>query len=150
VLITKHPVPSLNALFAMTHWQRHREKKATLTALLSALSPSALAYSMPTTWWEDRSILRTAYDTLASYQAMQKRKSVLKSASKKLSPKQRNAPKSKSNRSTKRQIQDMTRAELIEAYWDSCFGSWNRSAFDALMETLSDSDLRQYIQMGTT
>jgi len=94
-LIVHHPVPSLNALFAMTHWQRHREKRATLDALLSALSPSALDCSMPTTWWEDRSILRTAYDTLALYRAMQKRRSALKSDRKRSKPSKTNTPASK-------------------------------------------------------
>lgn len=45
---------------------------------------------------------------------------------------------------------DMTRAQLIEAYWASCHKSWNRPAFDVFVQTLSDSDLRHYIQFGTT
>jgi len=95
VLIVNHPVPSLNALFAMTQWQRHREKKATISALLSALHPSAESSSTQTISSVDRSILSMAYDTLASYQAMQKHRSDLKSASKKLQAKRPNARASK-------------------------------------------------------
>lgn len=37
LLVIRHPVPSLNALFGMQHWQRVKEKKATQAAFLSAL-----------------------------------------------------------------------------------------------------------------
>ena len=47
-------------------------------------------------------------------------------------------------------VKDMTRAELIEAYWANCSSSWNRPAFDVFMETMDEETLRQYIQMGTT
>ena len=49
-----------------------------------------------------------------------------------------------------RQASDMTRAQLIEAYWATCGSSWNRAAFDVFMEALDEETLRQYIQMGTT
>lgn len=39
-LIIYHPVPSLNRLFGMNHWQRRREKKATQAAFLSMLKAS--------------------------------------------------------------------------------------------------------------
>jgi len=48
------------------------------------------------------------------------------------------------------QIPEMTRPELVEAMWLNCRRSWNRAAFNVFVQTLSDSDLRQYIQMGTT
>ena len=102
MLIVQHPVPSLNRLFAMTQWQRHREKKDTLAALLSALHPSAEGSSTLTTSSVDRSILRTAYATLASYVEIQKLKSALKSASKKSQAKPPSARALKSNRSTDR------------------------------------------------
>lgn len=44
---------------------------------------------------------------------------------------------------------DMSRPQLIEYFWDQCGSAWNRPAFDALMETLSDNDLRYYISHGT-
>lgn len=37
-LVVRHPVPSLNRLFSMTPWDRHREKKATQAAFMFALS----------------------------------------------------------------------------------------------------------------
>lgn len=92
ILIVKHPVPSLNRLFAMTQWQRHREKKATLDALLSGLRRSGEDSLILTTSWEERNILQMAYATLAYYRETQKRRSALKSASKRLRPKQTNAP----------------------------------------------------------
>jgi len=45
---------------------------------------------------------------------------------------------------------EMTRPQLVEAMWANCRRSWNRLAFNVFVQTLSDSDLRQYIQMGTT
>lgn len=37
-----HPVPSLNALFAMNPWQRRKEKLATQRAFMSALQASGV------------------------------------------------------------------------------------------------------------
>ena len=42
----------------------------------------------------------------------------------------------------------VTRAQLIEQYWATCHDTWNRPAFDAFMETLSDVDLRNYLTHG--
>jgi hypothetical protein len=42
----------------------------------------------------------------------------------------------------------MDRAQLIELCWANCQDTWNRLAFDAFMETLSEQDLRYYIAMG--
>lgn len=42
----------------------------------------------------------------------------------------------------------LDRPALIEAYWSQCSQSWNRQAFDAFMETLSDEDLLRYVQIG--
>jgi hypothetical protein len=41
-----------------------------------------------------------------------------------------------------------SRQVLIEQLWQSVSETWNRQAFDAFMETLSESDLQQYIQVG--
>lgn len=95
LLIVKHPVPSLNTLFAMTQWQRHREKKATLDALLLGLRRSGEDSLILTTSLEERNILQTAYATLEYYQETQKRKSALKSVSKRSKAKPKNAQKSK-------------------------------------------------------
>lgn len=45
-------------------------------------------------------------------------------------------------------ISRMTRPHLIERFWDTCSKTWNRQAFNAFMETLSDEDLKYYVQMG--
>lgn len=66
-LIVRHPVPSLNKLFAMNHWQRHKERNQTQLALLSALQVSAKDLSIQTTLLEGQNTLLMACDTLASY-----------------------------------------------------------------------------------
>lgn len=38
--VVRHPVPSLNKLFAMNPWRRRREKKSTQTAFAYALRDS--------------------------------------------------------------------------------------------------------------
>jgi len=64
-LVVRYPVPSLNRLFSMTHWNRQREKRKTQAALLSALSPTAADFSTRITYVQ--SILSTAFATLLSF-----------------------------------------------------------------------------------
>ena len=144
VLTIRHPVPSLNALFGMSHWARLREKKKIQAAFAYALLALGEDSSTRTTW--PPSILSTASDMLASFGMTGRKTSSSKSARKRSKAKPTNAPSSKSSPL----IDDMTRTELVEAYWANCRRSWNRLAFNVFVQTLSDSDLRQYIQMGTT
>lgn len=64
-LVVRHPVPSLNRLFSMTHWSRQREKRNTQAAMLSALSPTAEGSVMRTT--SAQSFFVILYDTLLAY-----------------------------------------------------------------------------------
>jgi hypothetical protein len=64
-LVIHYPVPSLNRLFALGHWQRRKEKQATQAAVLSALRRAVLERSIQTT--AAPSILSTACAMLASY-----------------------------------------------------------------------------------
>ena len=48
-ITVKYVVPSLNAMFAMNHWQRAKARKLTAAAFASALSQNAIAFSTPTT-----------------------------------------------------------------------------------------------------
>ena len=59
-LVVRHPVPSLNRLFAMNPWQRRREKLATQSAFASALSASALASAIQTTFARNTSLIACA------------------------------------------------------------------------------------------
>lgn len=45
-------------------------------------------------------------------------------------------------------VSRMTRPHLIERFWANCSKTWNRQAFNTFVETLSDADLQQYVQMG--
>lgn len=49
-IVVRHPVPSLNRLFAMDPWQRRREKIATQCAFASALSASGAAFAIQITF----------------------------------------------------------------------------------------------------
>jgi len=49
-ITVKYVVPSLNALFAMNHWQRAKARKLTAAAFASALSPEGVAFLTPTTF----------------------------------------------------------------------------------------------------
>lgn len=49
-LVVRHPVPSLNRLFAMNPWQRRREKQLTQNAFAYALRDSGADYSILTTF----------------------------------------------------------------------------------------------------
>ena len=59
-LVVRHPVPSLNRLFAMNPWQRRREKLATQAAFASALSASALGSAIQTTFARNTSLIASA------------------------------------------------------------------------------------------
>ena len=59
-LVVRHPVPSLNRLFAMNPWQRRREKLATQAAFASALSASALDSAIQTTFARNTSLIASA------------------------------------------------------------------------------------------
>lgn len=60
VLTVKHRVPSLNRLFAMNHWQRHREKKETQLAVQCALKATEPGSAIPTIWLENTSSMPCA------------------------------------------------------------------------------------------
>ena len=59
-LVVRHPVPSLNRLFAMNPWQRRREKRATQGAFASALSASGLDSAIRTTFARNTSLIASA------------------------------------------------------------------------------------------
>ena len=59
-LVVRHPVPSLNRLFAMNPWQRRREKLATQGAFASALSASGLDSVIQTTFARNTSLIASA------------------------------------------------------------------------------------------
>ena len=59
-LVVRHPVPSLNRLFAMNPWQRRREKRATQGAFASALSASGLDSAIQTTFARNTSLIAFA------------------------------------------------------------------------------------------
>lgn len=75
-IVVWRKLPSLNALFAMGHWQRSKEKSETQTALLSALQLSGSGSSIQIT--VAQSILSTAYDTLACYLTTDRKTSSLR------------------------------------------------------------------------
>lgn len=94
-LVVAHPVPSLNTLFAMSHWGRKRERDKTQAALLSALSATATDSSTRTT--SAQNTLSMACATLASYLATRKRTSITNARAKSKSPpKPKNEPSSPS------------------------------------------------------
>jgi hypothetical protein len=49
-LVVRRRVPSLNVLFAMSHWQRTKEKNATQAAFKSALRAIEGGLSTPIIW----------------------------------------------------------------------------------------------------
>jgi hypothetical protein len=59
-LVVRHPVPSLNRLFAMNPWQRRREKLATQSAFASALSASGFDPAIRTTFVQNISLIASA------------------------------------------------------------------------------------------
>lgn len=90
-IVVFHPVPSLNLLFKMSHWDRTAERRKTQNALLCGLSASAKNCSTQTTL--SSNILWTAFDTLASYLTTGKKTSPSKSARKRLPTKKMSAPR---------------------------------------------------------
>ena len=89
-LVVRHPVPSLNRLFAMSPWRRHREKLATQGAFASALSASGLDSVIRTTFARNTSLIACA--TRASLRMTRRTVSRLKSA-RSAAGVPRNAPK---------------------------------------------------------
>lgn len=73
--VVDYRIPSLNRLFAMTHWERHREKRKAQVALLLALQACADDCSTRTTSPEEQNTFSTAYAMLASYTGMPQTKS---------------------------------------------------------------------------
>ncbi len=59
-ITVKYVVPSLNALFAMNHWQRAKARKLTAAAFASALSPEGVAFLTPTISVERASLIVSA------------------------------------------------------------------------------------------
>ena len=92
VLNVNYSVPSLNKLFKMNHWNRHREKLRCQGALASALLDSAVNCSTQTISQEVVSTLSTASATLALYQATGKTKSASLLSKSKSKPKNKNKP----------------------------------------------------------
>jgi hypothetical protein len=80
-LVIHYPVPSLNHLFALGHWQRRKEKQATQAAVLSALRRAVLERSIQTT--AAPSILSTACAMLESYMTTDQRTLSCKSSRRK-------------------------------------------------------------------
>jgi hypothetical protein len=54
-LVVRHPVPSLNKLFAMNPWQRRREKRDTQIEFVSVLLASELGSATLTTFAQNTS-----------------------------------------------------------------------------------------------
>jgi len=93
VLIIRHPVPTINALFAMTHWGRHRERKKTQDAFACGWSVSGDGSLTPITWLPSGS--STVSAMRATSQTTERKTLSLKSARKKFKAKQTNTPASK-------------------------------------------------------
>ena len=93
-LIVTHPLPSLNAVLALGHWQRSKLKKAIQDSVLCALRVSESVCWTPIT--SSPSGTSTPSATLASYLAMRQTERESKRANKKLEAKQRKGRRSKS------------------------------------------------------
>jgi hypothetical protein len=78
---------SLNALFAMNHWQRMREKKRQQAAFLSACRSLGSALQIPAT--AHRNTSWTLSDILAFWKMTEKKTLSLRSGRKKLAGKRR-------------------------------------------------------------
>lgn len=78
-LVVRHPVPSLNRLFAMNPWQRRREKLATQSAFASALSVTGIGSAIQTTYARNISLIASA--TRGSSRTTRRNASRLKSGS---------------------------------------------------------------------
>lgn len=66
-ITVNYKIPSLNRLFAMSHWQRKDERHKAHYALWCALSPTEASFSTQTT--SAQSLLLMGYGTLGSYLA---------------------------------------------------------------------------------
>jgi hypothetical protein len=86
-----HPLPSLNAVLALGHWQRAKLKTAIQDSTLSALRACESALLIPTTWFQSGTSMPS--DTLASYQTMRLKERELKRA---------NAKREKAKKSTRK------------------------------------------------
>lgn len=95
VLIVRHPVPSLNALFAMTHWERLREKKRTQAAFVSGSLVSDDGSLIPIISVQSGTL--TVCVIPGSSRMIGFKTSSLKSASKRLKARATNAPALKLN-----------------------------------------------------
>lgn len=88
-----YPVPSLNALFAMTHWSRHAEKKRTRRAFESALRVSGKDYWTQIISQGDANTSSTVAVIQDLSQTTGPTKSFLKAVRKKLRPPHKSTPK---------------------------------------------------------
>jgi len=85
-LVIRHPVPSLNRLFAMNHWARQKEKQKTQQWFYSALCESQVTeddYSTLITLREAASIFLIAVNMHNSSRTTGRKTSPSKSAKKK-------------------------------------------------------------------
>jgi hypothetical protein len=87
----RHPLPSLNAVLALGHWQRAKLKKAIQDSTLSALRACESASSIPTTWFRSGTSIPSA--TLESYQTMRLKERELKRANAKREKAKKNTRK---------------------------------------------------------
>lgn len=78
---------SLNALFAMNHWQRMKEKKRIQAAFISALQSAGSGYSIQTTASESTQSIASAM--LECFQTTVRKMSLLKRGKKKQKVKRR-------------------------------------------------------------
>jgi hypothetical protein len=90
-IVIRHPLPSLNAVLGMGHWQRAKLKQWIQDSTLSALRASECDSSTRITSF--RSGMSIPSDTLASYQMMRLKERESKQAKKKLERKKKNARK---------------------------------------------------------
>jgi len=97
LIVTAYKIPSLNKLFNMNPWDRHKERRSAHVELLYGLRASGDAFLTRTTSSVEQSILWTAYDTLASYLETARTKSNCKSDRSKSATKPKRKPKSNSN-----------------------------------------------------
>jgi len=93
-LVVQHPLPSLNAVLALGHWQRLKLKKLIQASMLSALRASEHDSSTPITSYPSGTL--TPSDTLESYLQTRQTERELKRANKKSKPKRKKGRRLKS------------------------------------------------------
>ena len=93
ILVINYPVPSLNKLFGMNHWQRRREKKAAQDAFESALL--AIEGVSATSIISPQSTSSTASAMLESFRKTLLKQSITRSARSKSAKKRKSARRSK-------------------------------------------------------